>query len=145
MVKRVKLNSDGNGSIRPSDVGYGKPPKAHQFRKGQSGNAQGRPKGKLNLATVVAQAISAKVVVTEGGRRLTKSKLEVSITQMANKAASGDLKAMQMMLNLMPLLNPVGANVASLPDLKADRELAQRLAARLAGQMLNPSKENDHE
>ena len=26
-------------------VGYGKPPKAGQFRKGMSGNAKGRPKG----------------------------------------------------------------------------------------------------
>lgn len=28
------------------DVGYGKPPKHAQFKKGQSGNLQGRPKGK---------------------------------------------------------------------------------------------------
>ena len=32
---------------RHYDVGYGKPPKKHRFRKGQSGNARGRPKGIL--------------------------------------------------------------------------------------------------
>ncbi|API57992.1 hypothetical protein BSL82_00640 [Tardibacter chloracetimidivorans] len=32
----------------PYEVGYGKPPAEHRFRKGQSGNAGGRPKGAKN-------------------------------------------------------------------------------------------------
>jgi hypothetical protein len=30
------------------EVGYGKPPKSHQFRKGKSGNLKGRPKKQLD-------------------------------------------------------------------------------------------------
>ena len=33
-------------------VGYGKPPKAHQWRPGQSGNPKGRPKGSRNRPTL---------------------------------------------------------------------------------------------
>ena len=131
---------------KPSyEVGYGRPPQATRFPPGQSGNPKGRPKGTLNLSTLVARALDAKVVVTENGRRRTKSKLEVSITQVANKAASGDLKATQMLLNLLPLLESPDAGALGVPDLLADRELARRIAARLAAQSPNSIQETGHE
>jgi hypothetical protein len=72
------------------DVGYGKPPKDTQFKKGQSGNLKGRPKGTLNLATVLERTLREEVVINESGRRKVITKLEAAITQLVNKAASGD-------------------------------------------------------
>lgn len=125
-------------------VGYGKPPKATQFKKGRSGNPRGRPKGSLNLDTVVTQALGAKVVVTEGGRRIEMSKLAVAITQVANKAASGDLKATQIALNLWPLVSAT-VEAPLHPDLQADRAQARRIAARLARGVSGTTGENDDE
>jgi hypothetical protein len=127
----------------PNDfkVGYGKPPETTRFKKGQSGNPAGRPKGHLNLVTVVSNALKSKVTVTEGGRRRTKSKLDVAITQVTNKAAAGDLKALRMILGLMPILDPAGVADQETPDLAADRELALRIAARLAGKIQGDSHE----
>jgi hypothetical protein len=87
----------------PSDpddeVGYKKPPKHARFRKGQSGNPRGRSRGAKNLMTQLTEALDKKItVVTENGRRRQITKLEAALTQLANRAAQGDLKATQILL-----------------------------------------------
>ena len=124
---------------KPPDypVGYGKPPEATRFRKGRSGNPTGRPKGRLALATLLTRALDARVVVTEHGRRTKKSKFEILLTQLVNKAAGGDLKAIQVLVPFIPLMDPEGASALGLPDAAADRELAERLVARWAADALS--------
>jgi hypothetical protein len=50
-------------SVMPTDsdypVGYGRPPRQTRFRKGQSGNPVGRPRGAQNLATLIGKAHGA--------------------------------------------------------------------------------------
>ena len=77
------------------DVGFGKPPKRSQFRKGASGNPKGRPKGKRNFATVLERTLQEKVVINENGVRKTVTKLEAATKQLVNQAASGDLVALR--------------------------------------------------
>lgn len=85
---------------RAHDVGYARPPRHSRFQPGQSGNPRGRPRAAKNSATIVREALTAKVKLKENGRTRTMSKLEVSMTQLANKAAGGDLKAIAMVLSL---------------------------------------------
>ncbi len=80
---------------RRTTVGYRSPPAATRFRKGVSGNPQGRPKGSLNVATVLTKALREKVTITEKGRRKTVTKLEAALKQLVNKAAAGDLRALR--------------------------------------------------
>jgi hypothetical protein len=81
-------------------IGYRNPPQRTQFKKGHSGNPQGRPKGKRNLATVLEKTLHEKVVINENGRRKTITKLEAAVKQLVNKAASGDLRALQQLAAL---------------------------------------------
>jgi hypothetical protein len=83
-----------------SAVGYGKPPQSTQFRKGASGNPRGRPKGSRNVATVFAKTLKEKVVINEHGQRKTVTKFEAAIKQFVNKAASGDFRSLQLLVNL---------------------------------------------
>lgn len=86
---------------KTSTVGYCNPPGHARFKKGLSGNPKGRPKGTLNMATVLARTLREKVVINENGRRKTVTKLEASIKQLTNKAASGELKALQLLTALV--------------------------------------------
>lgn len=86
------------------DVGYGKPPAHTRFKKGQSGNPQGRPKGKLNLVTVLNRALNEKVTVVENGKRRSITKLEAAFKQLVNKAVQGDPRAIQQVLSLGSLI-----------------------------------------
>jgi hypothetical protein len=51
------------------ETGFGKPPKKTRFRKGQSGNPKGRPKGARNFKSDVLDALSQPISVTENGKR----------------------------------------------------------------------------
>lgn len=84
---------DEHDKSQDYDVGYGRPPAANQFKKGRSGNPKGRPNGKRNASTIILRALGAKVVINENGRRREVTKLEAALTQVANKAAQGDMRA----------------------------------------------------
>jgi Family of unknown function (DUF5681) len=84
-----------------SSVGYGQPPERTRFKPGQSGNPRGRPKGSLNMATVLERTLKEKVVVNENGKRKVVSKLEAAVKQLANQAASGQPRAMQLLTTLL--------------------------------------------
>jgi hypothetical protein len=48
------------------EVGYGKPPKANQFRKGRSGNPRGRKQGEENTIAVFKRIVLKGVKINDG-------------------------------------------------------------------------------
>jgi len=125
-----KREDDQDPNVKAGyEVGYGKPPKDTQFKTGRSGNPKGRPKGSRSAITILRKALEEKVVVQENGRRRTRSKAEVMCTQLANKAASGDLSALRLVFGFAGLLDP--AIEAANPDKLADQEMMRQLAERL--------------
>ena len=74
-------------------VGYGKPPKSGQFKRGKSGNPKGRPKGSLNLATDLAAELNEQITVREDGKARRVSKQRALIKSLMAKALQGDVRA----------------------------------------------------
>jgi len=94
-------NDSDSEKPKSSRAGYCNPPEHTRFKTGQSGNPRGRPKGTLNMATVLERTLREKVVINENGQRRTITKLQAALKQLTNKAASGELKALQLLAALV--------------------------------------------
>ena len=88
------------------EVGFARPPRRSQYRKGTSGNPKGRPRGSKSLSTLVKETLDERVAVRENGRRRKISKRAAMIKQQANKALSGDQRALRYLMDLDLRLNP---------------------------------------
>ncbi|EAQ96142.1 DUF5681 domain-containing protein [Congregibacter litoralis] len=87
-------------SDKDYEVGFGKPPKHTQFKKGQSGNPKGRPKGIKNLNTDLEEELNQKIIITEGGISQEITKQRAMIKTLFVKAMKGDTRAAGVLINL---------------------------------------------
>ena len=71
------------------EVGYGKPPKSGQFKKGQSGNPKGRRKGTKNTGAMVKKIMDQKITITVNGRNRSVSVKEAAVQKLAVTALKG--------------------------------------------------------
>jgi hypothetical protein len=83
----------GNKPNSDYEVGFRKPPKAHQFKLGNNANPRGRKKGSRNRRLVVEEALFEPVTVREGDKVKKMTVLEAIIKKTARQALAGDHKA----------------------------------------------------
>jgi Family of unknown function (DUF5681) len=119
---------------RDYEVGYGKPPPHTRFKKGQSGNPRGRPAGAKNLKTLLTDALNEFVIVTENGGRRKITKREAIITQLVNRSASADFRAIKILLDMVRDIEgqtePASAETS--PFSEADEKVIEQLKARFS-------------
>src|ERR1700722_8365904 len=61
------------------EVGYGKPPKANQFRKGRTGNPRGKRQGEENIISAFKRIVSKRVKIDDGEKVRTITLAEAVI------------------------------------------------------------------
>jgi hypothetical protein len=119
---------------RDYEVGYGKPPRHTRFKKGQSGNPRGRPKGSKNLPTLLSEALNEPVVVAENGRRRKITMRQAIIKQLVKRSATADLRAMKILLDMVRDLEsqtePASPETAKFSE--ADAKVIEQLRARFS-------------
>jgi Family of unknown function (DUF5681) len=101
----------GDGAYK---VGYGKPPKARQFKPGQSGNPKGRPKGSRNsmpktavlerLNSLVLEEAYRSIQIRDGATLLKMPALQAALRSLSLQAAQGKQGAQRMLLELVSLV-----------------------------------------
>ncbi len=114
------------------ELGYGKPPKHTQFKKGRSGNPKGRAKGAQNVKTVLVKELSEKVVISENGEKKTVTKLEAVVKSLTARGAQGDPRAALQLLNIFERVVGEEAEEGDTSKLAAsDTEILDGLKARI--------------
>lgn len=86
------------------DVGYGRPPKQHQFMAGTSGNPKGRPPKSRNAGKVLHDKLFERVTISQNGKRTRMTFMEVIAIQLRKKALEGDARAMDQLIRLLPIM-----------------------------------------
>jgi hypothetical protein len=134
-------------------VGYSKPPRHKQFRKGQSGNPGGRPHG---ITAGRANALALKeayrmVPVKVGDDVVHIPALQAILRRQIALAANGSgpaqraviekVQAIEQQLALMAAAEAVEAKAKKRP--MPDRDLARRIAWILSGGVAEPSQEDE--
>lgn len=99
--------SGSGDSDKDKMVGYGRPPVASRFQKGQSGNPKGRPKGRKGVGKIFRDALHRKIEVREGERVRSMPKIEAAIEVNLNKALKGDQRAFAKLMDVAAKLGIV--------------------------------------
>ena len=79
-------------------IGFGKPPKHGQFKPGQSGNPDGRKKGRKNQDTILDEILHRKLPMRDRGRMRQVPIIEAILLRFTEAALRGDPKAAAFLL-----------------------------------------------
>jgi hypothetical protein len=119
-------NLDGSG-------GYGRPPKAHQFKPGESGNPKGRPKGSKNESTILQELLMRKISIQQNGLMRHVTVLEAILLRITEDSLKGNTKSAAFLLNRHA--GVLAADEVPQADLtEDDKAILQAFAQRLSHQ-----------
>jgi Family of unknown function (DUF5681) len=106
MIKNARLllkRSTGSCELGMVDyeIGYGRPPRHSQFKKGACANPSGRPRRcNAEIGDVVRSFLSADAQYREKGRTRKTSRLELAIKRHIAAALNGDVGSAAMLLKM---------------------------------------------
>lgn len=95
------MSENDRGREQQQSIGYKKPPKHTQFKPGQSGNPNGRPKKQTRFSDFIAKDTSRKISMRVGDEEQRVSVLRAIGMQQIKLALSGNHKATALILNAL--------------------------------------------
>lgn len=126
----MKKKNRAKAQSKPFTVGYRRPPKKYQFRKGQSGNPSGKrktPSPPPDLKAQLESELNKAVTIRSGKRVKILTKAAAGIEQLVDQFAKGDRNARRDVILLceklgVPLMNREALESALEDALSAEDE-----------------------
>src|SRR5690606_32608144 len=122
------MTQDPTSQSYPAGVGYGRPPQETRFRKGRSGNPNGKPRGTRSrqrpsaerLASLMLEEAYRPVTVDEDGREVTLPMAQAVFRSLAAAASRGEARAQAMFFKLVSATEEIEAAAEEMPEDGAD-------------------------
>ena len=122
------MNKKNHSPRADYDVGYGKPPKHTQFKKGQSGNKRGGSKRVHDINTLIVEELAKPITVRVGSEERMITKQHAIIMAMVNQAIKGEMRAISLLLPLARALQDAAASQRAAAEFtKDDRDFVDLL------------------
>lgn len=124
---------DAAGNEDNYSIGYRKPPKHGQYKKGDGRPRPGRPKGRKNIKTIFIESAYDNVPVTIDGKRQRIPKVQAAAIQLSNALASGNdkltLKYIQQLVEYQA--DAAAVRPSEYPFTDVDKSVIQQIFERL--------------
>lgn len=105
------------------EVGYCRPPRSGQIKKGEVRNPRGRGARKPPaLEELIEAELGRHIKITEDGVTRRATLLQVMVKRLAAMAVSGDHRALKLILSLRPARSASSDEFSELPPLVASEE-----------------------
>ena len=115
---------------RTGKVGYKRPPVETRFKKGQSGNPRGRPKGAKGFMAELQEVLDEVILVHEGKRSRKMTKRRVIAKRLVEGGLKGDPKAIQAIDRVDAQVRSVDSTQGEGPMTEEDDFILDRLIGR---------------
>ncbi len=100
------MTKDKSNDRPPYEIGYGKPPKKHRFKKGESGNYSGRkPDPNKNMYEMVEDVFYQKRKAKIAGKEMKIANIELVLYKLLEVALSGEIKAISLLYKFADKFN----------------------------------------
>lgn len=116
-------------TLTPYEIGYGRPPKEHQFQPGQSGNPAGRrlPPGPAGLSEALLQNAYKTERVQKGRRTVYMTRIAFIADRLITLAMMGSIKDMDTVVKMLQRLGvyDVEQELRRIADVEESRKSEQ--------------------